>query len=198
VSEEEKNWSIVFSGVGGQGVILITEITALAAVKSGYDVKQTEVHGVSQRGGSVETQVRFGLQVWSPMVTPGNADTVVGLEALEGLRSAHYADTETGVILLNEYKIVPASVENAEQMYPSNPAELLIQKGYQVIQLSATKIAHELGDGRMANVVMMGRLSTLLPISQGIWLDTLKKRIPLKYLDPNLKAFEAGRAAGIT
>lgn len=193
MNEEEKIWSIVFSGVGGQGVILITEISALAAVKNGYDVKQTEVHGVSQRGGSVETQVRFGVQVWSPVVTPGTADIVVGLEALEGLRSAHYADTETGVILLNEHKIVPASVENAEQMYPSNPAELLIQKGYQVIQLPATKIAHELGDGRMANVVMIGRLSTLLPIPQEIWLDTLKKRIPLKYLDPNLKAFEAGR-----
>ncbi len=195
MSEKDKIWSIVFSGVGGQGVILITEITALAAVKSGYDVKQTEVHGVSQRGGSVETQVRFGKRVWSPMVTPGNADAVVGLEVLEGLRSAHYAEAETGVILLNEHKIVPASVENAEQMYPSNSAELLIQKGYQVIQLSATKIAHELGDGRMANVVMIGRLSTLLPIPQEIWSDTLKKRIPLKYLDPNLKAFEAGRAA---
>lgn len=197
MSEEEKIWSIVFSGVGGQGVILAAEITALAAVKSGYDVKQTEVHGISQRGGSVETQVRFGKQVWSPMVTPGNADIVVGLEALEGLRSAHYANIETGLILLNDHKIVPASVENAEQMYPSNPAELLIQKGYHVIQLSATKIAHELGDGRMANVVMIGRLSTLLPIPQGIWFDTLKKRIPLKYLDPNLKAFEAGRAAVI-
>jgi len=195
VSEKDKIWSIVFSGVGGQGVILITEITALAAVRSGYDVKQTEVHGVSQRGGSVETQVRFGKRVWSPMVTPGNADAVVGLETLEGLRSAHYAQAETGVILLNEHKIVPASVENAEQMYPSNSEELLIQKGYQVIQLSATKIAHELGDGRMANVVMIGRLSTLLPIPQEIWSDTLKKRIPLKYLDPNLKAFEAGRAA---
>lgn len=195
MSEKDKIWSIVFSGVGGQGVILITEITALAAVKSGYDVKQTEVHGVSQRGGSVETQVRFGKRVWSPMVTPGNADAVVGLEALEGLRSAHYAEAETGVILLNEHQIVPASVENAEQMYPSNPAELLIQKGYQVIQMPATKIAHELGDGRMANVVMIGRLSTLLPIPQEIWSDTLKKRIPLKYLDPNLKAFEAGRAA---
>ena len=195
MSEKDKIWSIVFSGVGGQGVILITEITALAAVKNGYDVKQTEVHGVSQRGGSVETQVRFGKRVWSPMVTPGNADAVVGLEVLEGLRSAHYAEAETGVILLNEHKIVPASVENAEQMYPSNSAELLIQKGYQVIRLSATKIAHELGDGRMANVVMIGRLSTLLPIPQEIWSDTLKKRIPLKYLDPNLKAFEAGRAA---
>ncbi len=198
MSEKEKIQSIVFSGVGGQGVILITEITALAAVKSGYDVKQTEVHGISQRGGSVETQVRFGVQVWSPMVTPGSADIVVGLEALEGLRSAHYADTETGVLLLNEHKIVPASVENAEQMYPHNPAELLKQKGYHVIPIPATRMAHELGDGRMANVVMMGRLSTLLPIPQGIWLDTLKKRIPLKYLDPNLKAFEAGRAAGIT
>ena len=195
MSDEERIWSIVFSGVGGQGVILITEITAFAAVKSGYDVKQTEVHGISQRGGSVETQVRFGVQVWSPMVTPGSADIVVGLEALEGLRSAHYADTETGVIVLNEHKIVPASVENAEEMYPVNPAELLKQKGYQVIPIPATRMARELGDGRMANVVMIGRISKLLPIPHEDWLKTLESRIPEKYREPNLRAFEVGREA---
>jgi indolepyruvate ferredoxin oxidoreductase beta subunit len=195
VNQDQKVWSIVFSGVGGQGVILVTEITALAAVKCGHDVKQTEVHGVSQRGGSVETQVRFGPQVWSPVVTPGKADLLVGLEALETLRYAHYVDPAEGMILLNEHQIIPASVENAEEMYPQNPAALLKEKGYQVIQIPATKMAHELGDGRMANVVLIGRISTLLPIPHEIWLETLKSRIPEKYREPNLRAFSVGREA---
>jgi indolepyruvate ferredoxin oxidoreductase beta subunit len=193
VSDNEKVWSIVFAGVGGQGVILVAEITALAAVSSGYDVKQTEVHGVSQRGGSVETQVRFGPKVWSPVVTPGQADIVVGMESLEALRSAHFADHTSGVVLINDYQIIPASVENAEDMYPQNPAEVLLEKGYRVIQIPATKIAHELGDGRMANVVMIGRISSLVPIPKEAWIRTLEGRIPEKYREPNLRAFEAGR-----
>jgi indolepyruvate ferredoxin oxidoreductase beta subunit len=195
VNEDQKVWSIVFSGVGGQGVILVAEITALAAVRCGYDVKQTEVHGVSQRGGSVETQVRFGPQVWSPVVTPGQADIIVGLEALEALRSAHYVNPAEGVILLNEHQIIPASVENAGEIYPQNPVKDLKQKGYQVIPIPATRLAHDLGDGRMANVVMIGRISSLLPIPHDVWLETLESRIPEKYRAPNLKAFEVGRDA---
>lgn len=194
MSENGKVWSIVFSGVGGQGVILAAEITALAAVEHGFDVKQTEVHGVSQRGGSVETQVRFGSKVWSPVVPLGQADILVGLEALETLRAAHYTNPENGFILMNDYRIIPASVEGAEEKYPQNAEELLKEKGYRVIEIPASKIAHELGDGRMANVVMIGQLSSLLPIPREVWLKTLESRIPEKYLEPNLRAFESGRA----
>lgn len=194
MSEEGKVWSIVFSGVGGQGVILAAEVTALAAVEFGCDVKQTEVHGVSQRGGSVETQVRFGAKVWSPVVPLGQADILVGLEALETLRAAHYTSHEDGIILLNDYRIVPASVVNAEEGYPQNADELLINKGYRVVEIPASKIAHELGDGRMANVVMIGHVSSLLPIPRDVWLKTLESRIPEKYREPNLRAFESGRA----
>ena len=193
MSDNEKVWSIVFSGVGGQGVILAAEITALAAMNYGHDVKQTEVHGVSQRGGSVETQVRFGPKVWSPVVTPGQADLVVGMEALEALRTAHYVDQGDGIILVNDYQIVPASVENAVELYPNNSAEILQEKGYRVIPIPATKIAHELGDGRMANVVMIGRISPLLPIPAESWLKTLQDRISEKYREPNLRAFQVGR-----
>jgi indolepyruvate ferredoxin oxidoreductase beta subunit len=198
LNDNDKVWSVVLAGVGGQGVILAAEITALAAVRCGYDVKQTEVHGVSQRGGSVETQVRFGQRVWSPVVTPGHADAVVGMESLEALRSAHYTSLESGVVLINDYQIIPASVENAEELYPQNSAEILEGKGYRVIQIPATKLAHELGDGRMANVVMIGRLSPLLPFPKEIWLETLNTRIPEKYREPNLRAFEVGRGAADT
>lgn len=197
MSENGKVWSIVFSGVGGQGVILAAEITALAAVGYGSDVKQTEVHGVSQRGGSVETQVRFGPKVWSPVVPLGEADILVGLEALEALRAAHYTNPEDGIILLNDYRIIPASVEGAEEKYPQNPGGILTEKGYRVIEVPASRIAHELGDGRMANVVMIGHVSSLLPIPRDIWLTTLESRIPEKYREPNLRAFESGRALGL-
>lgn len=193
MDKKAKPWSLVFAGVGGQGVLLAAEITAIAAVAAGFDVKQTEVHGVSQRGGSVESQVRFGSKVWSPIVTPGQADVVVALEELEGLRTAHHAHLTQGTILINEHRIVPASVEDAENKYPQDTVQFLGEKGYRVIPIQASKIAKQLGDGRMANVVMLGAISRLLPIDDKTWTSTLKGRIPEKYRTPNLDAFEAGK-----
>ena len=99
--------SLMFAGVGGQGSLLIAELTSLAAVSAGYDTKQTEVHGVSQRGGSVETHVRFGEKVHSPIVTPGEARAVIGLEKLEALRFAHFVDPKNGTILVNDHELIP-------------------------------------------------------------------------------------------
>jgi indolepyruvate ferredoxin oxidoreductase beta subunit len=186
-------YSLLFAGVGGQGALLAAEVTALAAVRSGSDVKQTEVHGVSQRGGSVETHLRFGRQVWSPIVTPGQADVVIGLEKLEALRFAPFAHPTQGVILANDYEVVPGSVVDAAEHYPHHAFEFLRQKGYRLLVLPASAMARELGDGRMANIVLTGALSTLLPISHEIWLDTLQSRIPEKVRQANLRAFAAGR-----
>ena len=188
-----KTFSLMFAGVGGQGSLLIAELTSLAAVSAGYDTKQTEVHGVSQRGGSVETHVRFGEKVHSPIVTPGEADAVVGLEKLEALRFAHYVNPKEGTILVNDYELIPGSVANAEKIYPHETIDFLKSKGLRVIVLPASQTARELGDGRMANVVLLGALSTLLPIPQETWDKTLRLRIPAKYLEGNLKAFQAGR-----
>lgn len=192
---DSKVYSILFAGVGGQGVLLAAEITALVATHSGHDVKQTEVHGVSQRGGSVETHVRFGPKVWSPVVTPGKADLVVGLEKLEALRFAHYADPAAGIVLINLHEIVPGSVTNAQELYPQGIPEIIRSRGYQVVGLEASHLARDLGDGRMANVVMLGAMSTMLPISESVWLEALRTRIPEKYREPNLSAFAAGREA---
>ncbi|HSF82963.1 MAG TPA: indolepyruvate oxidoreductase subunit beta [Anaerolineales bacterium] len=189
----DKIYSLMFAGVGGQGSLLIADITSLAAVQAGYDVKQTEVHGVSQRGGSVETHVRFGEKVYSPLVTPGQADVVVGLEKLEALRFAHFANPQSGHILVNDYEIIPASVPNAEKIYPHEVVDYLQGKGFNVITLPASEIARDLGDGRMANVVLLGALSNLLPISPETWDKTLRMRIPARYLNPNLEAFAKGR-----
>ena len=141
----------------------------------------------------METHVRFGKKVHSPIVTPGEADGVIGLEKLEALRFAHYVDAKNGSILINDYELIPGSITNAEQVYPHESIEYLKSKGLHVIALPASKTARELGDGRMANVVMLGALSTTLPIPQEIWDKTLRLRIPARFLEGNLKAFQAGK-----
>jgi indolepyruvate ferredoxin oxidoreductase beta subunit len=191
----DKVYNFMFVGVGGQGSLLIAEITSIAATQCDYDVKQTEVHGVSQRGGSVETHIRFGKRVYSPMVTPGEADAVVSLEKLEALRFAHYVNTETGFILTNDYEIIPASVTNADKHYPYHAYDYLRDNKYSVITMSASQIAHQLGDGRIANVVMLGGLSTFLPLSEDAWQKSLKTRLPPRYLEINQHAFKAGQHA---
>lgn len=190
-----KVYSLMFAGVGGQGSLLIAELTSIAATHAGYDVKQTEVHGVSQRGGSVETHVRFGDKVYSPIVTPGEADAVIALEKLEALRFAHYVNPETGAILVNEYEIIPGSVAGAADIYPYESVTYLRGRGLNVITLPASQMARDLGDGRMANVIMIGALSTLLPIPAESWQKSLQVRLPARYLAGNLKAFAAGETA---
>jgi indolepyruvate ferredoxin oxidoreductase beta subunit len=193
--DNAKTYSILFAGVGGQGVLLAAEITAMAAVRSGFEVKQTEVHGVSQRGGSVETHVRFGKQVWSPVVTPGKADVVVALEKLEALRFGHFAHPEEGLILANDFEIVPGSIKDADQSYPYDALEIIKKKKYRLLPMPASQIARDLGDARMANVVLLGAMSNWLPISKTDWDKTLRQRIPERFREANLKAFSAGRSA---
>ena len=118
---------------------------------------------------------------------------VIGLEKLEALRFAHYVNKDTGAILVNDYEIIPASVAGAEQDYPHQVIDYLREKGHSVISLAASKIASELGDARMANVVMLGALSTHLPIPFDLWQKSLHIRLPSQYLKVNLQAFTAGR-----
>jgi indolepyruvate ferredoxin oxidoreductase beta subunit len=194
--------NLIFAGVGGQGVLLIAEMTARAAVRAGFDVKQTEVHGVSQRGGSVESHVRFGPVVYSPLVMAGQADVVIGLEKLEGLRYASFLRPsppaplpggERGILLVNDHEIVPGSAANAAERYPHQAIDFLREKGLRVVALPASQCAKDLGDGRVANVVMLGALSALLPhIAGDVWRVALSERIPEKHRALNLKAFESG------
>lgn len=193
--EDSKTYSILFAGVGGQGVLLAAEITAMTAVRSGFEVKQTEVHGVSQRGGSVETHVRFGKKVWSPVVTPGKADVVVALEKLEALRFGHFTHPEDGLILANDFEIVPGSIKDAAQSYPYDALEILKKKQFRLFPLPASQIARDLGDARMANVVMLGAMSNWLPLQAAHWDETLRQRIPDRFREANLKAFTAGKKA---
>ncbi|MGB3715426.1 MAG: indolepyruvate oxidoreductase subunit beta [Candidatus Promineifilaceae bacterium] len=186
-------YNLLFAGVGGQGSLLVAELTSIAATQAGYDVKQTEVHGVSQRGGSVETHVRFGDKIYSPIITPGQADAVVALEKLEALRFAHFVDPKSGVILVNDFEVIPGSVSGASDAYPHETIAYLREKGLTVYPLPASDIARNLGDGRMANVVMLGALSTRLSIPDVSWQKALTVRLPARYLDSNLTAFANGK-----
>ena len=187
----DETTNVIFAGVGGQGVLLIAELLALAAAAAGHDVKQTEVHGVSQRGGAVESHVRYGPKVWSPLVTPGQAHAVVGLEKLEALRFAHYVRLD-GVIIVNDYEIPPASVGAAVAKYPHHAIEFLCSKGLNVVPLPATKWAEDLGNVRVANMILLGVLSTYLDIPSEVWERTLEIRIPDRILALNRRAFQLG------
>jgi len=186
---------VLLAGVGGQGVLLASETLALAALTEGLEVKQSEVHGVAQRGGSVVSHVRFGPRVHSPLIRCGNADALYAGEQLEALRYAHYLKPG-GLVVMDDRVIKPVALspENAVP-YPEGVPAFLESKGYEVLVFPAVRTAVDLGDKRCANVVLLGLLSTRLDLSADSWQTALRRRFPEKYLDLNLRAFEAGRAA---
>jgi len=189
--------SVLIAGVGGQGVLLIAEMLALAAVEAGFEAKQTEIHGVSQRGGSVHSHVRFGRAVHSPLIPFGSADIVVALEKLEGLRFAPFV-AEDGVLLVDEREVMPISAgPAAAATYPHDAVARIAAMGRQAVAVQATISARErLGNERAANVLMLGRMASRLPIPRPVWDRVLEQRVPPRYLDLNRRAFEFGYAEG--
>ena len=186
--------NVLVAGVGGQGVVLASELLALAALESGYDVKQGEFHGVAQRGGAVFSHVRFGDRVHSPMAPRGQVEFLLAMEKLEALRYAHFVKPD-GTVLINEHEVEP--IRTADQRpYPKDAVDFLRGKGYGIRAVKATEIAVELGNHRAANTVMLGALAEHLEIPQEIWESTLENRIPERLLELNKKAFEAGRQRG--
>jgi indolepyruvate ferredoxin oxidoreductase beta subunit len=185
--------NVLMAGVGGQGVLLVSETLAMAALAEGLEVKQSEVHGVAQRGGSVVSHVRFGPRVHSPLIRCGQADALYAGEQLEALRYAHYLEPG-GVIVMDDRVIKPIQLSPDTAPYPEGVIEFLQGKGYQVRVCPAIRRAVELGDKRCANVVLLGLLSTSLSLSPESWQEALRKRFPEKILDLNLRAFETGRA----
>jgi indolepyruvate ferredoxin oxidoreductase beta subunit len=185
--------NVLVAGVGGQGVILSSELLALAALAAGHDVKQGEFHGVAQRGGAVFSHVRFGEKVRSPMSPRGRVDHLLALERLEALRYAHFVKPG-GTILVNDYQVEPVRLGDTRP-YPVDGVEFLAEKGFDVILVEATRKAVDLGNYRAANVILLCALSTRLDIPAEVWARTLEERIPRKLLELNRKAFAAGREA---
>ena len=187
--------NVLMAGVGGQGILTVSAVLSEAALLAGYDVKKSEVHGMSQRGGSVESHVRFSTrQVHSPLIAWGGADVVMALEMLEGLRSAHWC-RPGGVIIADERKILPATVAHGALEYPDDCLHRLQRhEGGSGVVGQAFAIARELGEPRAANVVMLGALSGFLPIAEEAYREALGNTIKPKVLDTNLRAFDLGRA----
>jgi indolepyruvate ferredoxin oxidoreductase beta subunit len=191
-----KGMNILFAGVGGQGVLLLSELVAQTALKAGFDAKKTEVHGAAQQGGSVTSHVRFSDKVYSPLAPLGKVDLLVGLEKLEGLRWAHYLK-EKGDIVLNQLVIQPAQFSEKTLPYPRDIEAFLRGKGYSLHLVDATAIAKKLGNIRVANVVILGALSRLIDlIDPRLWSEAVREILPAKFLEINLRAFQAGRDIG--
>ena len=191
-----KTTGVLMAGVGGQGVLLASEILGLAALEEGLDVKQSEVHGVAQRGGSVVSHVRFGERVHAPLIRCGEANVLYAGEQLEALRYAHYLEPG-GRIVMDDRVIRPIRLAADAPPYPEGVAQFLRGKGYEVMVCSALDLAIELGEKRCANVILLGLLSAQLELSYESWQAALEKRLPKQHLDLNRRAFETGREARV-
>ena len=190
---ETKNIMIV--GVGGQGSLLASKLLGRVLLDKGYDVKVSEVHGMSQRGGSVVTYVRYGEKVYSPIIDKGQADLIVSFELLEAARWTEYLRSG-GKVITNTQQVNPMPVITGAAAYPENLVEKLQAAGVDVDALDALALAEKAGSSKAVNIVLMGRLSRYFTdIPQEEWMAAVEKSVPEKYLDLNKKAFQLGRDA---
>jgi len=187
----KKSGSILFCGVGGQGILLASEITSFALIKAGLDVKKSEVHGMAQRGGSVVAHLRYGEKVYSPLIEPGTADIEVAFEMLESIRYLPYLQKKSRVIV-NTQKILPAPVSTGLERYPEDLLDQLRQKGLDVFPVDAFAIARSAGETKAVNMVLVGALSVFLPVGEDIFLKVIGERVPERFLTANREAFLKG------
>lgn len=180
-------------GVGGQGILLTADVLARTAAAAGLDVKKSEIHGMSQRGGSVSSQVRFGENVLSPIIPAGETDILVAFDEVEAIR-AFPSVRPGGKALVDRCYLVPITVSSGQAPAPEDPSKTLEKLfGTNLIRIDAGKIALAVGNKRTANMAIAGALSRLLPFPLEAWLEAMRGRIPAKLLDINIAAFEAGR-----
>lgn len=184
----------VLAGVGGQGILLSSDILCLVGMIVGYDVKKTDVHGMAQRGGSVISHVRLADHVYSPMVPVGGADVLLAFEKLEACRWLHYLRSD-GVAVVND-EAIPTLALESRLPYPDDAAilSLLQARARRVDLLSAGALAAQLGNARVANVILLGALSCSLDIPVAVWQRAVAERVPVKARELNLRAFELGRS----
>ena len=183
--------SILFVGVGGQGIILASKILTEGLVKFGYDVKMSEVHGMAQRGGSVTTQVRFGEKVYSPLIGLGEADVVVAFEKVEAARWIGYLK-DGGSIVINDYEIYSLPVLIGKEQYPQDVIERIMEKVQNTKIIRAAQIAEALGNIKAQNIVLLGALIKALGLENLDWEQVVKDNLPAKMHDLNVKAIKAG------
>ncbi len=185
--------SIMIVGVGGQGTLLASKIMGRVLMQQGYDVKLSEVHGMSQRGGSVVTYVKYGEKVYSPIIDLGEADFILSFEALEAARWLAYLK-DGGTLITNNAQIWPMPVITGAAKYPENIIEKVSVKA-NVVAIDALALAAEAGSAKAVNIVLLGVLSRVSDIPEAQWLDAIEKTVPAKFIELNKKAFALGRKA---
>ena len=185
--------NILLVGVGGQGTILASKVLSEGLTNAGYDVKMSEIHGMSQRGGSVSTHVRFGKKVYSPVIDEGEADRLVSFEKVEAVRWLAYLKPG-GMLVVNDYEIHPLSVLTGSAKYPDGIAEKLREQVPNVLIFNAGKIAEELGSVRAQNIVLLGALIKGMKLEDTDWKQVIKNLVPPRLYDLNARAFDAGQA----
>jgi len=184
--------NVFLAGVGGQGILLASEVLCEAFLLSGHDVKKSEVHGMAQRGGAVTTHLRFGKKVYSPLIEPGTADLLVAFEKMEALRFAHYL-SPGGAALVNAQEIFPPSVATGKERYPSRIEERLREFTRNLFVVDALAAALSLHEVRAVNIVMVGAASHFLPLAEEAYVEALRAALPEKIVEVNVRAFRAGR-----
>ena len=189
-----KTTSIMIVGVGGQGTLLASKLLGNVLIGAGYDVKLSEVHGMSQRGGSVVTYVRFGDKVYSPVIDKGEADYIVSFEILEAARWTEYLRPE-GKLVTNIQQINPMPVITGAAEYPADLVDKMKAVGIQVDAFDALTLAEQAGSAKAVNIVLMGHLSRNFDFTLDEWMDAIEKSVPAKFLELNKKAFMLGREA---
>ena len=187
----KKPTNILIIGVGGQGTLLASKIIADVAIALGYDVKVSEIHGMAQRGGSVVSQVRYGENVYSPIISKGEADFILAFEKLEAARWLDYLKPE-GLIIINDERVDPLPVLSGAVEYPENIINQIKEIAANTIVVNAGDIARKAGNIKTANVVLVGVLSQAIKLPEAEMIDAIKKSVPAKALEHNLQAFKAG------
>ena len=183
----------ILVGVGGQGAILTAKVLVNGLMKAGYDVKMSEVHGMSQRGGSVSTQVHWGEKVYSPLIGPGAADILVAFEAMEAVRYASFLKPD-GVAVINDFSQPSATIAAGLAEYPEGCVEAM-KANFRCYTLKAAEIAESLGNPKCMNIVLFGALTHALGMEKIDWEQVIRETVPPKFLELNLAAYRAGRAA---
>jgi len=184
--------NIMIVGVGGQGTLLASKLLGNMLLKAGYDVKVSEVHGMSQRGGSVVTYVRYGDKVYSPVVDKGGSDLILSFEALEAARWLEYLK-EDGTIITNTQQIDPMPVIAGLTEYPEDLIGKMKAAGVKVDAFDCLALAEEAGTSKAVNLVLLGRLSNYFDFSEEEWIKTIEEGVPAKFVEMNKKAFKLGR-----
>ncbi|MGD0153642.1 MAG: indolepyruvate oxidoreductase subunit beta [Thermacetogeniaceae bacterium] len=186
-----ENTSIIITGVGGQGILLASRVLSSAALKAGHQVKISETHGMAQRGGSVITHLRYGSTIYSPLISVGQADYVLGFEKLEAVRCIPYLN-KNGLLIINDQEIPPLPVLLGQITYPEITADSFRSSAPRLLLLKASAKAQQLGNSRVVNMILLGCLAQYLDISREHWQSAIEECVQPKYLELNEQAFTAG------